>query len=175
MLRKPTPEPVKKLVVPPALKAYGNGKIPAHELADIAGGGRLYGPVAFWWNVMAEEARKQGIAIKSVSGGYRSYRAQEALFLDRYSPEPTGRRPEVTRTWNKRKWWLRKGKAPAATPGTSNHGWGMAQDIEVPRKTYEWMCNNAPFYGFYLQGPSRLANGRKNPEFEAWHWQFCHF
>lgn len=175
MLRKPTPEPVKKLTVPPALKAYGNGKIPAHELAPIHSGGKLYGPAAFWWNIMHEEASKQGITLKSVSGGYRSYRAQEALFLDRYSQTPTGRKPEVTRRWGGKLWYLRKGKSPSATPGTSPHGWGLAQDIEVPRKTYRWMCENAPRFGFYLQGASRLPNGRKNPEFEAWHWQFCHF
>lgn len=174
MLRKPLPEPVKKLRVPDQLKKYGNGHIPAHELADIHGGGQMWGVAAFWWNHMCAEAATAGVHIKGVSRGYRSYRAQETMFYDRYSPKPTGRKPEVTRMWDGRRWWLRKGKSPAATPGSSNHGWGLAQDIEVPRKTYRWMCENAPRYGFYLQGPSLLANGRKNPEFEAWHWQFCH-
>jgi hypothetical protein len=26
-------------------------------------------------------------------------------------------------------------------------------------------------YPFYLQGKPTLPNGKKNPEFEAWHWQ----
>ena len=172
---KKIPEPVKKLVVPDALKAYGNGKIPAHELAQLTSGGTMYGPAAFWWNHMCADAANAGITIKSVSEGYRSYERQEALFLARYALKSTGRKPEVTRRWNGKTWFLRKGKSPSATPGTSNHGWGLAQDIEVPRRTYRWMCENAPRFGFYLQGPSKLANGRNNPEFEAWHWQFCHF
>jgi LAS superfamily LD-carboxypeptidase LdcB len=167
-------EPVKKLRVPKELKRYGNGRIPAHELADITGGGKMWGVAAFWWNHMAAEAATAGISIKGVSKGYRSYEEQERMFMVRYSSKPTGRIPEVTRRWKMRKWWLRKGKAPSATPGMSNHGWAMAQDIEVPKETYDWMCNNAPRYGFYLQGPSKLRNGKPNPEFEAWHWQFCH-
>lgn len=169
-----TNEPVKKLQVPKALKMYGNGKLPAHELVKITGGGTMWGPAAFWWNHMAAEAEKAGIKIKGVSEGYRSYDRQERLFFERYSSKPTGRTPEVTRTWKLRKWYLRKGESPSATPGTSPHGWGLAQDIEVPKETYKWMCENAPRFGFYLQGTSKLKNGKPNPEFEAWHWQFCH-
>ena len=91
MLRKPTPEPVKKLVVPPALKTYGNGMIPEHELARLHSGGTMYGPAAFWWNIMHDEALKAGIKLKGVSGGYRSYASQEAVFRLRYSTKPTGR------------------------------------------------------------------------------------
>lgn len=173
-IRKPKPEPVKRLVVPAKLKAYGNGQIPASELAKLTSGGTMWGPAAFWWNHMCAEALKAGITIKSVSEGYRSLAKQEALFLDRYSPIQTKRKPEVTRRYKGRTWWLRKGKAPCATPATSPHGWALAQDIAVPSKTYKWMCKNAPEFGFYLQGASKLPNGKLNPEFEAWHWQFCH-
>jgi LAS superfamily LD-carboxypeptidase LdcB len=169
-----TNEPVKKLKVPKELKKYGNGKLPPHELHPITGGGTMWGKAAFWWNHMAAEAAQAGIIITGVSNGYRSYEQQERLFLVRYLSKPTGRIPEVTRRWKLRRWYLRKGKSPSATPGTSPHGWGLAQDIEVPRATYNWMCANAPRYGFYLQGPSKLKNGKPNPEFEAWHWQFCH-
>ena len=171
--RKAVVEPVKRMKVTPQLKAWGNGRLPESELYEIVGGGRLYGPAAFWWNVMAEEARKQKIDLRAVSTGYRSYGRQEALFLQRYSQKPTGRIPKVTRKWNGTTWYLKRGMSPCATPGTSPHGWGLAQDIEVPARTYRWMCKNAPFYGFYLQGKSKLPNGKPNPEFEAWHWQFC--
>jgi LAS superfamily LD-carboxypeptidase LdcB len=169
-----TSEPVKKLKVPKELRKYGNGKLPASELHPITGGGTMWGTAAFWWNHMAAEAATAGVVIAGVSNGYRSYEQQERLFLLRYSSKPTGRTPEVTRRWKLKKWYLRKGKSPSATPGTSPHGWGLAQDIEVPGRTYKWMCENAPRYGFYLQGPSKLRNGKPNPEFEAWHWQFCH-
>jgi len=171
--RKAVVEPVKRMKITPQLKAWGNGRLPEAELYEIVGGGRLYGPAAFWWNVMAEEARKQKVDLRAVSTGYRSYGRQEALFLQRYSQKPTGRIPKVTRKWNGTTWYLKRGMSPCATPGTSPHGWGLAQDIEVPARTYRWMCNNAPKYGFYLQGKSKLPNGKPNPEFEAWHWQFC--
>lgn len=171
--KKRTPEPVKKMTVTPQLRAWGNGRIPDTELFEIKGGGRLYGPAAFWWNVMADEARKARVDLRGVSAGYRSYASQEALFLSRYSTTPTGRVPQVTRRWNGVTWYLKRGVSPCASPGMSPHGWGLAQDIEVPKRTYDWMCNNAPFYGFYLQGKSKLPNGKPNPEFEAWHWQFC--
>jgi LAS superfamily LD-carboxypeptidase LdcB len=167
-------EPVKKLKVPKELKKYGNGKIPAHELIKITGGGKMWGPAGFWWNHMCNDAAQSGIIIKGVSEGYRSLARQEALFFSRYSRKSTGRIPEVTRIYKMKRYWLRKGKSPSATPGHSPHGWALAQDIEVPKATYDWMCANAPRWGFYLQGPSKLRNGKPNPEFEAWHWQFCH-
>lgn len=40
-------------------------------------------------------------------------------------------------------------------------------------KRYAWMCENAPKYGFYLQGAPTKKDGTPNPEYEAWHWQFC--
>lgn len=173
MKTKRNPEPVKKLKVPKELQKYDNGKIPPHLLKDIAGGGQLWINAADSWNAMAEAAKKDGIEFKGVAKGYRSYEAQTAMFIVRYDTKPTGRKPKVTRRWQGKVWYLRVGKSPSATPGTSNHGWGLAQDIEVPAKTYAWMCNNAPKFGFYLQGKSKLITGKPNPEFEAWHWQFC--
>ena len=172
--RKALPEPVAKMVVPPRLKKYGNGRLPETELQSIVGGGRLWNEAACWWNLMAEEAKKSKVELRAVSAGYRSYEKQEALFLSRYSTKPTGRIPKVTRRWNRVTWYLKRGVSPCATPGTSPHGWGLAQDIEVPTRTYRWMCENAPRYGFYLQGKSKLPNGKPNPEFEPWHWQYCH-
>lgn len=161
-------EPVKRVVVPARLKQFGNGQLPDHLLAPIIGGGRLWVEAAFFWNLMAMEAEKAGIKIQGVSAGYRSLEAQERMFFDRYRPKKTLRRPEVTRVYKRQTYWLRVGKSPSATPGKSNHGWGLAQDIKVPRKTFEWMCENAPRYGFYLQAAKGSA------EYEAWHWQFCH-
>jgi D-alanyl-D-alanine carboxypeptidase len=167
------PEPVRKLKVPKELKQYDNGKLPPHLLKDIQGGGQLWTKAADWWNLMFEAAKADGITLKAVARGYRPYEAQAAMFLLRYDDKPTGRVPKVTRKWHGKTWFLRKGKSPSATPGTSNHGWGLAQDIEVPADTYKWMCHNAPKFGFYLQGKSKTLTGKPNPEFEAWHWQFC--
>lgn len=40
-------------------------------------------------------------------------------------------------------------------------------------KAYDWMCENAPRFGFYLQGAPTKPDGKPNPEYEAWHWQYC--
>lgn len=166
-------EPVKKVTVPLALRKHGNGRIPATELRPIKGGGMLWYQAAFAWNKMYDAALKDGVKLVAVSSGYRSLIHQEQLFYDRYVARKTLRRPPVTRHYRGVTWWLKVGKAPSATPGTSNHGWGLAQDIKVPRRTFRWMCENAPRFGFYLQGKSTLPNGKPNPEWEAWHWQFC--
>jgi LAS superfamily LD-carboxypeptidase LdcB len=131
-----------------------------------------WGGFVFACNQMVDDARKDGIILKAVSEGYRSYARQEALFLDRYENKPTGRKPEVTRYWEGEKWWLKVGKSPSATPGFSPHGFGLAQDFDVHApEVFTWLRANAPKYGIYLQGPpSYLATG-PNPEYEPWHWQ----
>jgi len=165
-------EPVKRPQLDATLKLYGNGKLPASLLKPIHAGGRLYGPAAWWFNVMYDEAKKDGIVLKSVSAGYRSYETQKAMFLDRYSRVPTLRVPKVTRCWEGKTYWLKRGKSPSAAPASScspgsNHGWGLAQDLEVPTKTFQWLCANGPKYGFYMEVPL------SSPSAERWHWVFC--
>jgi LAS superfamily LD-carboxypeptidase LdcB len=165
--------PYKGITLDRTLRLYGNGKLPLSVLKQVHCGGTMYGPAAWWFNVMWEDAKKAGITLKATGRGYRPYGSQEAMFLDRYSRTPTLRKPVVTRKWKGATWWLKRGKSPSATPGFSNHGWGLAVDLEVPPTTFAWLVKNAPRYGFYLQGPKYLPNGKPNPEYEAWHWQFC--
>jgi LAS superfamily LD-carboxypeptidase LdcB len=161
-------EPVRKPGLDATLRLYGNGKLPRTLLKKIHAGGELYGPAAWWANVMFEAAKNDGIKLRSVSAGYRSYERQKELFLERYSKLPTLRRPKVTRVWEGRTWWLKKGKSPSASPGKSDHGWGLAQDFDVrDRAVYRWLCANGPKYGFYMESPST------SPNFEAWHWAYC--
>jgi D-alanyl-D-alanine carboxypeptidase len=167
--------PYKNIVLDKTLKKYGNGKLPAKLLKKIKAGGTMYEPAACLFNLMYDEARKDGIILKSVSSGYRTYESQESLFLDRYTRLPSTRVPKVTRKWKGHTWNLKRGKSPSATPGFSPHGWGLAQDLDVgDPKTFAWLCKNGPRFGFYLQGPRILPNGKPNPEYEAWHWQQCH-
>jgi LAS superfamily LD-carboxypeptidase LdcB len=173
--KKMLPEPVKQVRLNDELRKYGNGKLPAGLLKPVSGGGQMYHVAAFWFNVMCTEAKKDGIKIQNVSEGYRSFERQEVLFLARYSKRPTTRVPKVTRKYQGRTWWLKRGKSPSATPATSNHGYGLAQDIDVrDPKVFRWLSHNAPKYGYYLQGKQKSPNGKPNPEYEAWHWQFCH-
>jgi hypothetical protein len=62
----------------------------------------------------------------------------------------------------------------AATPGTSNHGWGLAVDLcdgvnFDTTTTYWWMRNNAPAYGF--DNPTWARRGGSGPH-EPWHWEY---
>ena len=49
----------------------------------------------------------------------------------------------------------------AAKPGTSEHGWGMATDLDLNAKALAWMRKNAGNYGFV-----------ENVARESWHWAY---
>jgi hypothetical protein len=55
----------------------------------------------------------------------------------------------------------------AATPGKSNHGWGLAFDMGFGSNQkspgYQWMVQNASKFGF--KGPLQKP-------FEPWHWEY---
>ncbi|WP_349827678.1 D-alanyl-D-alanine carboxypeptidase family protein [Brevibacterium litoralis] len=66
----------------------------------------------------------------------------------------------------------RKGRF-AATPGTSNHGWGLALDLgsginRFGTAQHEWMRTHAGSFGWVH--PSWAGQGGSLPE--AWHWEF---
>lgn len=164
--------PTKRMVIPEVLGPVPNGKLPRRLLRKTKAGGMLYTPVSKAFNEMLAAAKADGVVLKLTGNGYRSYAKQYALFMDRYSTEKTGRVPEVTRMFDGRKYYLKKGKSPSATPGTSNHGYGLAVDLDVSNpKVFAWLDKNAPTYGFYLQGKPTRPDGSRNPEYEGWHWQ----
>ena len=173
--------PYIKLVVPTALKAHKNGQLPANLLAKVKTGGQMYAPVAAQFDKMYDAALAAGHKLKNV-GDYRSFEGQLSMFMDRYQTTDTGRVPQVTRQYEGKTWYLKKGKAPSAAPDPtglkgSNHGWGLAIDLgyeaggklqSMGGACFEWMCANAPKWGFYLQ-----TADKNSKEFEAWHWQYC--
>ena len=61
-----------------------------------------------------------------------------------------------------------KCKPPTATPGSSNHGFGLAVDLAnnggaklaTSMPEYDWVAENGPGFGF-----KRIAS-------EAWHWEY---
>ena len=63
-------------------------------------------------------------------------------------------------------------KAAPAPPCISNHGWGLAADIEVGEfgsSTYNWLKANAHKYGYVH--PAWAEPGGRNPE--QWHWEYA--
>jgi len=171
--------PYKKLVLPKALAKVENGKLDVKTLVKVKCGGVMYVDAAEKFNEMYDAAVKDGIKFKNV-GDYRSAEAQLKLFKERYrltedrdwKDKKKGillDTDRVKRVYNGETWLLRNGFAPCSTPQKSNHGYGLAIDLDVTnKKTLEWLCANAPTYGFYLQ-----SDDPKSREFEAWHWQYC--
>lgn len=172
--------PTTDATVPPAVQASGNGTLPSDWLRSFDGttavAYKLFAPVAHAMQAMILAALADGIRL-TTTGRYRSYAQQESLFLQRYTPGPFD--PAVHRTspsivrrvWNGREWYLKRGMAMAATPGTSNHGWGIADDIceagpngekiSIRDGALAWLRDNAADFGFALDIHE-----------EPWHWHW---
>ena len=157
-----------KVIVKPAnLAGKQNGLLPDKLLADIPGG-RLHKNAVAGYKAMCAAALKAGVTLEPTSSAdtYRLLSIQERAFFQRYSSKPT--KSKVTRTYRGQTYWLKKGYAPSATPGTSNHGWGLAVDIaNASGKRFQWLVKNANKYGWYM-----AVADSTNPNFESWHWQY---
>lgn len=129
-----------KLTPPAELVPYGNGRIPSDRLESIGvGSHKLHAPAATAYRRMTADAAAQGVDI-GVTDSYRSYDSQVEL---------VGRKG------------LYSQGGLAATPGTSNHGWGLAVDLELNATAQQWMRDNAHRYGFVEDTPR-----------EPWHWGY---
>ena len=155
--------PESAAIRPSASAHFANGTLPPSVLAPC--GIRslvLVEPAATSMRAMVRHAAGDGVTI-SATGTYRSYEQQRALFLARYSPTPIPGRP--SKWWQGKQWWLKPGMAGAATPGTSNHGTGLAADLSdtptVPlsERTLRWLATWGPQYGWFNTVRS-----------EPWHW-----
>ena len=167
--------PYKKMVLPAEVAKVGNGNLTPAMLKKVKTGGEMWTGAAAAFNKLYADCLAAGFKLRNV-GDYRPFNEQLAMFNDRYSLKDLNRNPEVTRKYEGKTWYLKPGKSPSGVPGTSNHGFGLAIDVGYDKdgalvsmggKCFDWMCANAPKYGFYLQG-----SDPKSPEFEAWHWQY---
>lgn len=111
-------------------KTYSNGSVPASLLApldgDNYGNAELRRDAAASWNrARAEVKAKTGITL-TVRGWNRSLAEQERFFFQRYRRQARG---GLDPRWYKGARYVRFTGAPAAIPGTSNHGLGLAVDV----------------------------------------------
>lgn len=119
---------------------YRNGRIPAAALDPIGRGEhRLWGPAAASFTQLLAEAERAGVHI-GVTDSYRSYDQQV----------------DVAR----RKGLYSEGGL-AAKPGTSQHGWGLAVDLDLDAAAQSWMRTHGGRYGFVEDTPR-----------EPWHWAY---
>jgi D-alanyl-D-alanine carboxypeptidase len=126
--------------IPVDLAAYGNGKIPASALEKVGDTRhKLWAPAAESLTRMIADAERDGVHI-GITDSYRPYAEQVDLA--------------------RRKGLYSQGGL-AAKPGTSEHGWGMAADLDLNGKALAWMRQNGEKYG-YVNNVSR----------ESWHWAY---
>lgn len=141
---------VVKVVMPKDLASHKSGRIPDDLLRPIPGGGKLHWLAAQAWLAMVAKAKADGIELKPTSAGdtYRDYESQKRGFLSRYTTAAI--QGASTRTFEGQKWYLKKGNAPMAAPGTSQHNWGIAIDVHTASeaKRLKWLIANVKDFGF---------------------------
>lgn len=169
--------------MPADLASQKNGKLGPCNLTTVyfRGVGHLsvHPLAARAWNAMAFQCWAETGYSLSTTGAYRSYDAQVTLFNQRmsavYNPLTC---TLTTRTWNGKKYWLKRGQAACSTPGDSNHGWGIAIDsaiydgarvvgITSNAKVWAWIQAHAVEFGWSWEG---AAPGK--PGWEPWHLRY---
>ena len=118
---------------------YANGRIPTYALASIGGGHMLASPAAKAFTQMRTAAQQAGVKI-GINDSYRSYDEQVKMAKEKGLYSQGGL---------------------AAKPGTSDHGLGIALDLQLDAKAQQWMKQNAKNYGFV-----------NNVAGESWHWTY---
>lgn len=129
--------------------SYANGFLPPEMLCPLATapGQQLARQAAEAFDRMSQAYRLTTGSFLCVTDSYRPYEAQVQVFAQK---------PSL-----------------AATPGRSQHGWGLAVDfcggIERPTTpAAQWMQSNASAFGWVH--PSWAQPGGSRPE--PWHWEF---
>ena len=170
--------PVTDVVMPSALAGQQNGRLSPALLVSIpdpTGGAtiRLLAVAARSRAALVQAAALAGFKLKSTSSadGYRDIAQQEAAFTSHYSKTVPPGLAGTGRTWNGVRWYRLPDKSIVAVPGTSNHGWGIANDYAEERDgdpgpeslsdaAVEWLVANAHLYGW---------SAELQPE--PWHWR----
>ena len=149
-----------------------NGQLPSNVLGTTSNGVQVMIDTVDDLNKLAA-AYQEEFKIPLHYSGYRLYDTQIKLYED----------PEKV---------MEDGTHLAARPGTSNHGWGLAIDINMKDKSgvsgfnskiYLWLEKNASKYNWYhpkwAQKPDGWPQVKKAPESgmkgskpEPWHWEW---
>jgi hypothetical protein len=134
---------------PPSPYGEANGFLSDGGLCPLptGGGHRLRTDAALAFDALNAARQAATGAPLCVTDSYRSFPAQVRVFRDK---------PGL-----------------AATPGRSQHGWGLAVDLcggvqNFGSEAHLWMLANAPLYGWVH--PAWARQGSSRPE--AWHWEY---
>lgn len=144
--------PIVKVQLCSHLKDVTPGKLAADLLREVEHKGKLHTCAADAYEAMDAAANADGIDLKptSIADTYRSLETQEYGFFQRYTDNPKPalmkQKPKI---YKGKAWYLKKGMAPMAVPGTSNHNLGIAVDIaDANGKRLDWLLANAQAFGF---------------------------
>jgi LAS superfamily LD-carboxypeptidase LdcB len=131
------------------LKNAKPGALAPKLLRAVEGKGRLHHCAADAYEAMDAAANTDGLDLAPTSQAdtYRTLETQEYGFYQRYTTNViAGQKPRV---YKGEAWYLKKGMAPLAVPGTSKHNLGIAVDIaNANGKRLEWLKANAVSFGF---------------------------
>ena len=142
--------------------SYKNGEIPENKLRAIlneakynfpsvnkSDGGRvrLFTDASLALDKLLAAATHANIKLR-INSAYRTFGDQSRVYKENCSRD--------------------KCSPPTASPGTSNHGFGLAVDLannggaklSTSMPEYDWVAENGPRFGF-----KRIAS-------EAWHWEY---
>lgn len=173
--------------MPTALANQTNGDLDPSMLRAVSGGSLLFVTAATAFEALRSAFLRETGRGLTYTGCYRSYVQQRNLFIGRYEKVsyatylllPKERRkvwkaipqasPHHADNPSTTYWSLKKGPngnyyAMAASPGTSNHGWGLAVDLAVGASPSQavrlgaadsaWLEANLERFGFSYEVPS---------------------
>lgn len=126
----------------------GNGQIPADDLCTLWDGS----------NMLRGDA---AVALTTLNESFRAATGHDLCITDSYRTLAVQRRLAYTKP------------GLAATPGTSNHGWGLAIDL-CTSETHDssvmaWLNENGPTFGW--DNPAWARPGGSGA-YEPWHWEY---
>lgn len=125
----------------------GNGLLADHSLCELWQDGEQLRPDA-------------AISLSALNGAFRAQFGRDLCLVASYRDLDTQYAVKAQLGY-----W-------AASPGTSNHGWGLAIDIckqeTSNSEIYSWLWANAPAYGW--QNPAWAQVGGE--KYEPWHWEY---
>jgi len=115
----PSKYPYKKMVLPKELVGMKDetGKLTQEQLKQAPNGAKFWKWAGIAFSQMFNDAKDAGLNLQNI-GDYRSYEQQLAMFNERYSTTDGGRKPQVTRTWKGKTYYLKPGMRGQASPIT---------------------------------------------------------
>lgn len=136
--------PVVPVKLPADLRNAQNGRLLDHLLVDVPfpgrpRGGRLHHQAYRGWEAISADClRATGVVLTctSTADAYRTFLIQHSTFVDR--AYPVSRATYMMTASSRRRvynfnghtyWKFYDWASPVATPGSSNHGWGVSVDV----------------------------------------------